>query len=95
MIDFENMPDVLTISDLQKALQIGRNTAYRLVRSKELRSIHIGKSIRIPKEYVKEFVKRQSIYENEAVLLRERSRKCKQQDIYASNEASGKSSLNT
>ena len=67
MIDFENMPDVLTISDLQKALQIGRNTAYRLVRSKELRSIHIGKSIRIPKEYVKEFVERQSIYENEAV----------------------------
>lgn len=61
MVDFENIPNVLTISELQKALKIGRGTAYRLVQSKEIRSIRIGKSIRIPKEYVREFVEKQSI----------------------------------
>ena len=60
-MDFEHMPDVLTISDLQKVLRIGRNTAYRLINTKEIRSIRIGRSIRIPREYVEEFVNPQNI----------------------------------
>lgn len=60
MIDFENIPDVLTISELQKTLRIGRSTAYRLVQSKQIRPIRIGKSIRIPREYVMAFVENQN-----------------------------------
>lgn len=60
-MDFEHIPDVLTISDLQKVLRIGRNTAYRLVNTKEIRSIRIGRNIRIPREYVIEFVNIQNI----------------------------------
>lgn len=60
MIDLDSVPDVLTLSDLQNVLQIGRSTAYRLVKSKKIRSIRIGKSIRIPRKYVQEFVESQN-----------------------------------
>lgn len=69
MIDFENVPDVLTIPELQKVLRIGRNTAYRLVQSKKIRSIRIGKSIRVPREYVKEFVENQNSLHNNGEVL--------------------------
>jgi len=52
MIDFDSVPDVLTLSDLQNVLQIGRSTAYRLVRTREVRSIRIGRCIRIPKQFL-------------------------------------------
>lgn len=66
MNDFEHMPDVLTIPECQQVLRIGRSTAYRLIQSGELRCIRIGRSIRIPKKYVMEFVSKQSDA-NEAV----------------------------
>ena len=59
MPGFEQLPDVLTIPELQKALRIGRSTAYRLIKTKKLPCVRIGKSIRIPKEYIKEFVESQ------------------------------------
>ena len=62
-------PDVLTIPELQKVLRIGRNTAYRLVQSKKIRSIRIGKSIRVPREYVKEFVENQNSLHNNGEVL--------------------------
>lgn len=61
MIDLEHMPDVLTMLDLQKALRIGRSTAYRLIKTKRLPYIRIGRSIRIPKKYVLEFVETQRV----------------------------------
>lgn len=59
MNNFEHIPDVLTIPELQKVLRIGRSTAYRLIKSSELRCIRIGRSIRIPREYVLEFIETQ------------------------------------
>ena len=37
-------------------LGIGRNTAYELVRSGQIKGLRIGKQIRIPKEEVKRFL---------------------------------------
>lgn len=59
MNNFEHIPDVLTIPELQKVLRIGRSTAYRLIKTSELRCIRIGRSIRIPREYVLEFIETQ------------------------------------
>lgn len=61
MRDFEKIPDVLTIPDLQKALRIGRSTAYRLIKANDIRSIRIGRSIRIPKQYVEEYIRSNGI----------------------------------
>lgn len=59
MNNLEHIPDVLTIPELQKVLRIGRSTAYRLIKTSELRCIRIGRSIRIPREYVLEFIESQ------------------------------------
>ena len=37
-------------------LDIGRNTAYELVRSGQIRSIRIGRQLRIPRDAVVEFL---------------------------------------
>lgn len=42
-----NLPLVMTIDDLMKILGIGRNSAYALVRSGQIKAIHIGRKIRI------------------------------------------------
>jgi len=44
--------DVLTVTDLQEILSVGRNFAYDLLRNGEIPSIKVGKKYRIPKEAV-------------------------------------------
>lgn len=53
---FTDYPDVLTISQLQKALNIGKSTAYRLINSNTIKHLRIGKSIKIPKPYLVEYL---------------------------------------
>lgn len=53
---FSNYPDMMTVSDLQEALGIGRNSAYALVRDKKIKSLKIGKNIRIPKAWLVEYI---------------------------------------
>ena len=48
----------LRVEDLMPILGIGRNTAYELVRSGQIRSIRIGRKIRIPRDAVAEFLRR-------------------------------------
>lgn len=55
-VNFMGIPDVLKIADIQKVLQIGRSTAYQLVKTGKLKNIRIGRSIRIPKRYLMEFI---------------------------------------
>lgn len=55
-VDFSDIPDVLKIADIQKVLQIGRSTAYQLVKTGRLKNIRIGRSIRVPKKYLMEFI---------------------------------------
>ena len=53
---FNNYPDVVTVQDLCKMLNIGRNNAYELIRCGEIKSIKIGRQIRISKESIIEFI---------------------------------------
>lgn len=46
---FDDLPLTLR-EDLMPILGIGRNTAYELVRSGKIRSIRIGRQLRIPKD---------------------------------------------
>ncbi len=46
---FDEFPDILTVSDIQQALGIGRNTAYKLLKDKQIKSIRIGNKYKIPK----------------------------------------------
>lgn len=48
--------DVLTVKELQSALKIGRNEAYRLVKEHHIHSIQIGRTYRIPKTSLLEYV---------------------------------------
>lgn len=43
---------VLTVTELQEILSIGRNTAYQLLRSGAIPSIRVGRKYRIPKDAV-------------------------------------------
>lgn len=51
----ENYNDVLKIDDIMKILQIGRNSAYKLINDGVIKSIKVGKNIRIPKTYLLDF----------------------------------------
>ena len=52
----ENLPMTFRVQDLMSILGIGRNTAYRLVRSGEIRSIKIGRQIRIPRQVLMDYL---------------------------------------
>jgi len=54
---FNDYPDIMSINDLRSALGIGRTKAYELVSAGEIRSIKVGKSIRIPKSSLLDYVK--------------------------------------
>lgn len=48
--------DVLTVPEVAERLRVGRAAAYRLVESGELRSIRVGRTIRIPQQALDEFL---------------------------------------
>ena len=52
----ESEPVVIQVKDLVPLLLISHNTAYELVRSGRIRSIRIGRSYRIPREAVTEYL---------------------------------------
>ena len=47
---FDDLALTLRVEDLMPILGIGRNTAYELIRCGKIRSIRIGKQLRIPKQ---------------------------------------------
>ncbi len=53
---FEQYPDVVTIEDVMAMLGIGRNLAYKLVRTGEIRSIKVGRRMIIPKKEIVRFL---------------------------------------
>ena len=52
----DELPLALRVEDLMPILGIGRNTAYALVRSGQIRSVKVGRQIRVPKDAVMEFL---------------------------------------
>lgn len=53
---FSKYPDVLTVDNLAEALGIGKNTAYELVRTRQIASIRIGRKYCIPKVYLIDYI---------------------------------------
>ena len=53
---FDDLPLTLRVEDLMPILGIGRNTAYELVRAGQIRSVRIGRQIRVPKEAVIDYL---------------------------------------
>ena len=53
---FSKYPDVVSVSELMDMLHIGKDTAYKLLQSGEIKSIKIGKKYRIPKNFVIEYL---------------------------------------
>lgn len=54
----EPLPLVLSVPELAKVLHIGRNSAYNLVNSGQIRIVRIGKNIRIPQSALLEYLNR-------------------------------------
>lgn len=50
------IPAILTVPQLADFLNIGRNAAYDLVNSNQIKVIRIGKNIRIPRHAVLEYL---------------------------------------
>lgn len=52
----DDLPLMLRVDDLMVLLDIGRNTAYELLRCGQLRSVRIGKQLRVPKQAVIDYL---------------------------------------
>lgn len=57
---FDDLPLTLRVEELMSILGIGRNTAYELIRSGQIRSIRVGRQLRVPKDAVLDFLTRQN-----------------------------------
>lgn len=53
---FSNYPDVVSVEELTTMLNIGKKTAYSLLRSGDMKSIKIGRQYRIPKRFIIEYL---------------------------------------
>ncbi|MBQ6753258.1 MAG: helix-turn-helix domain-containing protein [Clostridia bacterium] len=53
---FESYKDVLTVDDVCRALSLGKNTVYSLLKNGTIKSIKVGKKYLIPKLYLIDFV---------------------------------------
>ena len=57
---YDSLPVALAVPQLAMYLQIGRNQAYALVNSGAIRSIRIGRAIRIPRSAVIDYLENPS-----------------------------------
>ena len=53
---FNELPLALTVTEAGQVLLVGRNVAYELVRSGQLRSVRVGKNIRIPRDALADYL---------------------------------------
>ena len=56
--NLHDLPMTLRVEELMPILGIGRNTAYERIRSGQIRSIRIGRQIRIPRDALLEFLRK-------------------------------------
>lgn len=53
---FQNYTDVLHVKDIQKILSISKHQVYHLIKSGKIRGIKVGKSYKIPKVSVIDYL---------------------------------------
>lgn len=51
-----NLPDILTVSQMQAVLHIGKKAAYDLICTGKVKHLKIGRNIRIPKRFLLEYL---------------------------------------
>ena len=61
---FKEYPDLLSVSEMQAALRIGRTTAYQLINSGVISHLKIGRKIKIPKDALVDYIAK-SCYNND------------------------------
>lgn len=54
--NISDLPLALTVLEAGQVLRVGRNVAYDLVRSGQLRSVRVGRNIRIPRDALVEYL---------------------------------------
>lgn len=54
--NISNLPLALTVLEAGQVLRVGRSVTYEFVRSGQLRSVRIGRSIRIPRDALVEYL---------------------------------------
>lgn len=54
--NYNSLPAILTVEEVASILRIGRNAAYNLVNNGGIRSIHIGRTIRIPRSALQQLL---------------------------------------
>lgn len=54
---FKELPDILTISQVAAALGVGIKAAYALIHQHRLGCVYMGRTIKVPKFCLEEFVK--------------------------------------
>ncbi|MDE6425129.1 MAG: helix-turn-helix domain-containing protein [Ruminococcus sp.] len=52
----EDLNEIITIEELMKLLNIGKNTAYKLLESGEIRAFILGNKWKIPRNSVSEYI---------------------------------------
>ena len=57
---YDELPLVMRVDDLMPILDIGRHSAYELVRSGQISSIKVGRCIRITRDALLDFLHRQT-----------------------------------
>ena len=58
-VSYDDIPLIMTVEDLMPILQIGRSTAYKLVRSGKLKTFRVEKQIRISRDALIEYIKQE------------------------------------
>lgn len=56
-MNISDLPEVMTVDELRVFLKIGRNKAYRLVKSGEIEVLYIGSTIRITRTALWNYIK--------------------------------------
>ena len=64
---FADFPDLMTMADVQDALHISKNTAYKLIREGKIKHMKIGRAIKVPKQFLMDYIF-ESCYNNDAVI---------------------------
>lgn len=54
--NFDSLPMLLTVMEMAKVLRIGRNSAYQLVADGRIRTIRVGRGIRVPRNALIQFI---------------------------------------
>lgn len=59
-IALADLPDVLTVDEVRRVLRTGKNSVYELIHQGHIRSVQLGRGIRVPKAALIEFLERGS-----------------------------------